>query len=1355
MKTKTAFFFTLPLCLFTVSAVAQEAPIAPDGTLPTEVNTSGNVTEITGGAQAGGNLFHSFSNFSVPTGGEAFFNNAADINNIISRVTGGKVSSIDGLIRAKGSANLFLINPAGIVFGPNASLNIGGSFLGSTADSLAFPEGEFSATNIQKPLLTINAPIGLNFRDNPQPIENNSKADAGLDPAGASGYFGLRVPDGKSLALVGGDIKANGGGIITFGGRIDLAAVAGTGTVGLNINDSNLNLSVPDNISRADVSLTNGTGFLVAGNGGGDIAITGKNIRIDNSIFNAGILSNLGSEDAQAGDIKLNASEALTIANNSEIRNNIFSEASGNAGNINIQTKTLNVNNSQVGSAILDRGKGTSGDLTVKASDSINLNGEIPGEDGLNGPTGFPGGLLAQADFGAEGQSGNINIETNRLNISNGSKVQAATFGDGNAGNLTIRASEINVFNTSDANNFFATAINTGVSVDPRNVNPPKGNGGNLTIETDRLSIRNGGEVTADTDGEGNAGNVKINANDTISVDGLTDKDGSSRITSQVGFRDSTAKGNAGGVDITTKNLSVTNGGFISSSTFGEGDAGNIKINASDAISIDGSKNASFTGIASLVSETATGNAGGIDINTGSLSLTNGARVNANTLGAGNAGDLSVKATNLVDIKDEGSAITTTVASGAKGKGGNLTIETGSLKVSKGADILTDTFGDGDAGNLQIKTIDSVEVSGDGTFISADVNQDATGKAGNLAIDTGNLIVRDGGIVSASTYGKGDAGGVDITTKNLSVTNGGIISADTYKEGNAGDLTINVENFTVKNSNVSAFTNGIGNGGNLTVNASDSVELSGEFRDQNGKSIGPGGLFTDVNREGQGNAGNLTINTKRLSVSDGSKIQASTFGEGNAGDLTIRASDVDVFETPSYNVYSTGIFAEVSQAINPDSPEIIRAKGKGNAGNLTIETERLKIRDGGQVSTSTYGEGNAGILTVKASDSIEVSGKIQNDNELISSKGESFLAAEVKPNATGRGGNLKIETGELKIANEARLSVSSLDESGTAGNLDIKADSIQLDRGTITAATSLGEGGNIKLNIDDRLTMRNNSSISAQASNNANGGNITIDAPNGFIVAFPNQNNDIIATAQARKGGEINVNAQSIYGFDKKNIQSITDTQNLFNNGKNDINSTSGQPDLSGNININIQTLDPVKRTAQSSQNVVEPDTTVAQACDAEGTGGVSNSFTITGRGGMPADPTKPLNSSILAGVSKAEEQRGEGAEEQRSGGVQEQGGQVEAFDSDGKKKIFSFDEIIPARGVAINEKGQVVLTRYPTPNASDRPLSSSNYCSASTSEKLLATNIENEQTEEKLDDRTVEDLMNFLYSLNSDKKKT
>jgi filamentous hemagglutinin family protein len=231
VKKVTIVILFFPLCLFSLKAQAQEAPIAPDGTTPTDVNQLGNVSEIDGGDRVGDNLFHSFRDFSVLTGNEAFFNNGADINNIISRVTGGRVSDLDGLIRANGSANLFLINPAGIIFGANAKLDIGGSFLASTADSLIFSEGEFSATNLEKPpLLIINAPIGLQLRENAAAIEVRR---ANLD-----------VTPTQQIALVGGDVGLDGAILSASDGRIELGGLAEEGIVGLNFDPSNFSLKL-------------------------------------------------------------------------------------------------------------------------------------------------------------------------------------------------------------------------------------------------------------------------------------------------------------------------------------------------------------------------------------------------------------------------------------------------------------------------------------------------------------------------------------------------------------------------------------------------------------------------------------------------------------------------------------------------------------------------------------------------------------------------------------------------------------------------------------------------------------------------------------------------------------------------------------------------------------------------------------------------------------------------------------------------------------------------------------------------------------------------------------------------------
>jgi filamentous hemagglutinin family protein len=190
------------------------AEVVADRFLGTQVNRSGNTFEITAGVTQGGNLFHSFEQFSLLTGQTAHFQNAPEIQNIFSRVTGLSESQINGILQAEGSANLFLLNPNGIVFGRNASLNVGGAFVATTADAIAFgSQGEFSAVtpDAALPLLTIQ-PTAFLFQ---RPI-----------PSAISGQVNLRVNNGSSLVLLGGKLNLNlSGQLAAEQGRIELGGV--------------------------------------------------------------------------------------------------------------------------------------------------------------------------------------------------------------------------------------------------------------------------------------------------------------------------------------------------------------------------------------------------------------------------------------------------------------------------------------------------------------------------------------------------------------------------------------------------------------------------------------------------------------------------------------------------------------------------------------------------------------------------------------------------------------------------------------------------------------------------------------------------------------------------------------------------------------------------------------------------------------------------------------------------------------------------------------------------------------------------------------------------------------------------
>lgn len=328
--------------------------VTSDNTLGAEsaqvTSTNPGNFQIDGGAMRGTNLFHSFSQFSVPTGSLVFFNNALNIQNIMSRVTASSVSSIDGLIRANGTANLFLINPNGIVFGPNASLNVGGSFLASTASSINFADGDqFSATAPQTTsLLTISVPFGLQFGSNAGSIlVQGIRTTTDLIDTTA----GLRVQPDQTLALVGGEVALDGGTLKTAGGRIELGSVASPSLISLTPIGKGWALDYASVSTFGNIHLAGTAAVDASGVGSGDIQVYGRQLTLTDG---SGIESStLGSESG--GTLAVTASEAVELIGRSadglfvsSISARVGPRARGTGGNLTIETKKLIVRDGAV-----------------------------------------------------------------------------------------------------------------------------------------------------------------------------------------------------------------------------------------------------------------------------------------------------------------------------------------------------------------------------------------------------------------------------------------------------------------------------------------------------------------------------------------------------------------------------------------------------------------------------------------------------------------------------------------------------------------------------------------------------------------------------------------------------------------------------------------------------------------------------------------------------------------------------------------------------------------------------------------------------------------------------------------------
>ncbi|PSB27414.1 two-partner secretion domain-containing protein, partial [Chlorogloea sp. CCALA 695] len=635
---KVVLLYGLGVLIFDCKASAQ---VVPDNTLPINsiVNSNDNTLVINGGTVAGDNLFHSFEQFTIPTGNSSYFNNASNIQNIFSRVTGLSASNIDGAIRANGTANLFLLNPNGIIFGPNASLNIGGSFIGSTADYFQFSDGnKFSATEPQTtPLLTVNTPIGLGFGLNPGQIsmQGNGHELGVADPTTAVGSpligssespTGLKTAFGKSLALIGGRVVLDGGILTAPSGQIEIGSVDG-GIVNLSLTPAGVSFDYNNVNNFRDIQLSKMALIDASGILNSQINIQSRNLYLnDGSLI---LISNFG--DQTLGKISIDATESVVVTGVSDpsslnlsrfgvsITKGILTQnlSTLKGADIAISSRNLIIqSNGTIATTTFSQGRG--GDIRVEVLDSLKIMGNPP-VNFLFLPSGI-GSLVLSS-----GQGGNIELSGKNLFIQDGGLLTTQTWGSAKGGGIIGNFSEgmeiSGGFAIDLASNSFIPSTFGTISIF-------NGDTGDISINTRQLRIKDGGRINATTAASGRAGSIRINATDFVEVTGrIPNSTGNalynlSQIVSSATQNNSyllqflnlpnLPQGRAGDVGIDTNNLIVRDEGQISVINEGAGDAGEIKIGSS-SIFLDTN--------GSITASSQSGQGGNIEIDSSDLLL--------------------------------------------------------------------------------------------------------------------------------------------------------------------------------------------------------------------------------------------------------------------------------------------------------------------------------------------------------------------------------------------------------------------------------------------------------------------------------------------------------------------------------------------------------------------------------------------------------------------------------------------------------------------------------------------------------------------------------------------------------------
>ena len=1174
------------------ASVPAQAQITTDGTLGPAKALSGPNFAIPAdlGRQAGANLFHSFGLFNVPTGGSATFSGPSSVSNIISRVTGGQVSSIDGRLASTiQGANLFLINPRGILFGPNASLDLTGSFTASTANYLKLADGtRFEASATVNPILSAAPPAAFGF----------------LEPTGSITVQGsqLQVAEGKSINLVGGPVTVSDASLHTIAGDIRIVGVGGTGEASLGGNVAPGTALAPVALARSTLSTQSAPGLENApGLTPGRILIRGGQLTVTESS-----LASTNNEQADAPPIELAASGDLTLR-----ASNITSStgSSGRGADIALSGENVTVDhNSQVGS--LTWGDGRGGDVALGARNAVRV--VAAPED--------PNYTNVYSEAHGAGAAGDIRASGDTVTVQSGN-LYSYTAGDGATGSVIMRGREVGVTNGA----YVYTLSDWGTG----------GRTGDIDIAaTARLSVSgadwNGyvAQVFTSTYGSGNGGGVTLRAPSVLLSRGLVN----------VGANWS---GNAGDILVEADALRVAGdgtGGSRIGSDLGywtSGHGGNITLRAFRSLELDGSGGNSM--ITSATAYTSTGDAGNITIESPHVMLRGPAMIYVPANGSGNGGNVVIR-TQDIEL-GAGTSIASDNPPWGTGQGGNITIEgTGRLTMATtpiawfdhwhlhpdDSQIIAWTGGPGNAGNVTI-SIPEIYAGLNSHIVSYTFG---AGDAGTITINADRVKLADtSAIITSTESGTGNAGRIvlnigerfEMTDRgfyngvinNLFAgsplsTRGGVLSVSAGP-GNPGSVVLRAPVVLLDDARIQVSTRESGHGGRIEIQAGDLTLRNGGQIDA--KTL-PGAF---------GDAGSIAIDVgNRFEISgispiDGafSGVNAETRGSGHGGDVAIRAGTIAIDR--GFVQSSTG--------------------AAGNAGTIDVRAQEISLLNGGVINAGTApgSTGAGGSVSIAATGAIVVGGidrsapvpvTLVYDNPVYGNfftlgraQGPASSAISSNTAGSGAGGNVSLSAPSIRIEGGGRITATSTG-TGNAGSINITAsDALRIFGGsTISSEALQADGGNIDIRVGNLVHLKNSEITTAVGSGAGAGGNVFIDPT--FVIL---ENSRIAANAFGGPGGNIQIFAT----YFLNTLDSLVDA--------------SSQAGIPGTVQIS------APNTNLSTQIKVLPaaffDATqlVREACSARGmTGGNASSLVGVGRGGLAASPERFATSTYFGNTPMA-----------------------------------------------------------------------------------------------------------------------